>query len=146
MKALVRSSEDGSDVKVKEIPMPEVQPGHYLVKVEASPIHPVDQLQLQGTLFPTAMMPPPCKVGIEASGTVVKVGEGLDEKDWVGKRMTFMLVPIFPGIGDNLGWQEYIQVSKDYDYQVELAPKVSFDAGCMLICNPLTVVGMVDIA
>lgn len=117
-----------------------------LVKVEASPIHPADQLHLVGKVFPAEVVPPPVTVGIEAAGTVVKVGEGVDEKEWVGKRMVFLLIPVFPGLKENLGWQQYIHISKDYDFKVELSPKLSFKEGCLLICNPLTAVGMVDIA
>ena len=46
MKAVVKLSDETQEVEVKQLPIPTPQPGELLIRVEASPINPSDQMTL----------------------------------------------------------------------------------------------------
>lgn len=48
MKAVQRLTRDGSEVVLKQVEMPEVGEGRVLIKVEAAPVNPSDQMHLLG--------------------------------------------------------------------------------------------------
>ena len=48
MKAVQRMTKDGSEVALKQVEMPELGEGRVLIKVEAAPVNPSDQMHLIG--------------------------------------------------------------------------------------------------
>lgn len=65
-------------------PDPDVRPGSMLIKVEAIGVGGVDAVIRRGTLgsnFPVGMIP-----GSEVAGTVVRLGEGVNDR-WLGRRV-----------------------------------------------------------
>lgn len=85
MKAIVIHGHGGPDVLTfEDIPEPIAQPGELIVKVVAAGVNFIDTYQREG-LYP---MPLPFTPGLEGSGTVVALGEGVSEFS----------------IGDNVAW------------------------------------------
>ena len=73
-----------SGLVVAHRPDPEVVPGAMLIEVEAIGVGGVDAVIRRGTLgstFPVGMIP-----GSEVAGTVVRLGDGVDDR-WLGKRV-----------------------------------------------------------
>jgi NADPH2:quinone reductase len=77
MKAMVIREFGGPEVfELQEIPVPEIKPGHVLVKVEASSVNPVDTKIRKGLL--AAIAPEaPTVLGCDLAGSVVAVGDGV---------------------------------------------------------------------
>ncbi|GAA1931980.1 NAD(P)H-quinone oxidoreductase [Nocardioides marmoribigeumensis] len=77
MRAVIATSEGGPEVlEVQERPDPTAGPGQVVLDVAATAVNRADLLQRQG-LYP----PPPGAsdvIGLECSGTVAEVGEGVD--------------------------------------------------------------------
>lgn len=89
MRAIIATEPGGPEVlTVTELPDPEPRPGEVLVRVAATALNKADTLQRRG-LYP----PPPGAsdvIGMECSGTVVALGEGVD--DWaVGDQVCALL-------------------------------------------------------
>ncbi len=96
MKALLRFSKDASEIAIKDLPLPEVEDGRVLIKVEAAPINPSDQMHILGLYGRPKQLPPlPHSIGGEGSGRVVKLGRGVDAF-WLNKKVTFMCDPHAP--------------------------------------------------
>lgn len=78
--AVVREDLKAEKVGVKTYPMPkDVPKDHVLIKVAYAPMNPSDWLYLANQYGTEgSMTAPPCVIGMEGSGTVVKVGEGVD--------------------------------------------------------------------
>jgi putative PIG3 family NAD(P)H quinone oxidoreductase len=77
MRAVIAAQPGGPEVlEVRDLPDPEPAPGEVLVRVAATAVNRADLLQRQG-FYP----PPPGAsdvIGLECSGTVVALGEGVD--------------------------------------------------------------------
>lgn len=86
MLALLPSS--GRGMALATVPQPTLRPGEVLLAVEAAGVNRADLSQLAGH-YP----PPPGEsqiIGLEAAGTVVSVGEGVDDA-WLGRRVCTLL-------------------------------------------------------
>jgi len=102
MKAIVQVGTGGPEVlQLQEVPKPEVQPGHLLVRVRAIGVNYIDTMIRRGW-FPMPQRQPYIP-GIEVSGIVEEVGEGVS--GWqIGQRVMaggvsgayaeFCLVPV----------------------------------------------------
>ncbi len=143
MKAIVRSSVDGEDIKVKELPMIEVKNGFLLIKVKASPIHPADRAAAQGKF---SVFPPPATIGFEASGVIVDVGEGVDKEEWLNKRVAVCIPPFSADVMMSQGWQQFIQLPVEHPFKIVLPDELSFEDGALFWGNPVTVRGMLELA
>jgi len=77
MRAVIAAQPGGPEVlEVRDLPDPEPAPGEVLVRVAATAVNRADLLQRQGFYSP----PPGASdvIGLECSGTVVALGEGVD--------------------------------------------------------------------
>ena len=142
MKSIQRLSEDASVVKVVECPPPIVEPGFIKIKIDFAPINPVDRMQMTGTLIPAAMCPPAVTPGVEGSGVVVELGEGVSE-DWKNKRVAVRANMMNPKNGT---WQEYVTMKASVESVIEVPENVSMEQAAMVWGNPLTAVGLVESA
>ena len=77
MRAIIAEKNGGPEVlKVIDVPQPKPGIGEVLVKVEAAAVNPFDVQVRRGDY--AAYMPTPHKLGVDVSGTVAAVGEGVD--------------------------------------------------------------------
>lgn len=77
MRAIIAEKNGGPEVlEIKEVPQPTPGFGEVLVKVEAAAVNPFDAQVRRGDY--AAYMPTPHKMGVDVSGTVEAVGEGVD--------------------------------------------------------------------
>jgi putative PIG3 family NAD(P)H quinone oxidoreductase len=85
----IRGGKGGADALfVESVPVPEVRPGHVLIRVRAAGVNRPDIVQRAGFYPP----PPgaPATLGLEVAGEVAAVGEGVDR--WqAGDRVTALL-------------------------------------------------------
>jgi L-iditol 2-dehydrogenase len=72
---------NNNDIRIEEMPMPEIEPGEILVKIEASGICGSDVMEWY------RVHKAPLVLGHEIAGTIVEVGEGV-EKYKVGERVS----------------------------------------------------------
>jgi putative PIG3 family NAD(P)H quinone oxidoreductase len=92
MKAIVVSEPGGPEVlRWEDVPDPTPGPGEVLVEVEASAVNRADLAQRQGYYDPPPGASP--YLGLEASGRIIGLGEGVDEASgWsVGDMVTALL-------------------------------------------------------
>jgi NADPH2:quinone reductase len=135
MKAVFQENK-GSELVIKEVPVPEPDEGEVLVKMQYAPINPSDLSQLRGTLTPLPVYP--FIPGIEGSGIVVAAGKGLIPSIRSGKR-----VACSPK-GKGGTWAEYLVT--DATKCIPLPNGISMENGSMLIVNPMTALALIDIA
>lgn len=77
MRAIVAEKNGGPEVlEIKDVTQPTPAVGEVLVKVEAAAVNPFDAQVRRGDY--AAYMPTPHKLGVDVSGTVAAVGEGVD--------------------------------------------------------------------
>ena len=77
MRAIVAEKNGGPEVhELKNLPKPTPGIGEVLVKVEAASVNPFDTQVRRGDY--AAYMPAPFQMGVDVSGTVEAVGEGVD--------------------------------------------------------------------
>ncbi|CAK4083229.1 unnamed protein product [Aphanomyces euteiches] len=119
--------------EVREVDVPELKEGEALVKVECSPINPSNLNIIIGSYNSATQVPFPRTLGIEGSGTVVATNSPAAT---VGQRVAIFLKK---GV-----WAEYV-VANGAEC-VPLPDDVSFEGGCSIFVNPLTVVSFVEIA
>jgi len=124
-------------LRVVEKPVPRPRRGQVLVRIEAAPCNPSDLLFLQGLYGVTK--PLPSTPGWEGAGTVVVSGGGLLGRWLSGKRVAC------GGQSDADGtWAEY--------YVAEAAAcaplhrDVDLERGSTMLINPMTAVGLLDVA
>lgn len=115
----------------KDQPIPTLNEGEILIKVQASTINPSDRLFLSGSYF---HRPLPALCGFEGTGIVVQAkGEAL--QTWVGKRVCFTST-----IG---AWCQYAVSTPLNTFEIdEDIPLSTASSG---IINPLTVIGFADV-
>ena len=125
------------NLKIVEKPIPKPGPGQVLVKIEAAPCNPSDLLFLQGKYGVKKSFP--AVPGWEGAGTVVESGKGLLGWWLKGKRVAC------GGQSDNDGtWAEYYVA--EAKACIPLNNQVTSEQGSALIINPLTAIGMVEVA
>jgi NADPH:quinone reductase-like Zn-dependent oxidoreductase len=91
--ALVREDSEGKQIGLKSYPLPkDIPANHVLVKVAYAPINPSDWMYFLKNAYGNAedMTPPPSVAGFEGSGTVVGLGEGVDNQ-LKGAKVAFLL-------------------------------------------------------
>ncbi|WP_298845197.1 NADP-dependent oxidoreductase [uncultured Roseobacter sp.] len=77
MRAIIAEKNGGAEVlKVRDVPKPTPGIGEVLVRVKAAAVNPFDAQVRRGDY--AAFMPTPHKMGVDVSGTVAAVGEGVD--------------------------------------------------------------------
>jgi len=111
-----------------------------LVQVHRSPVNPSDLGVLTGHYY--APRPLPHGLGNEGSGVVVKSGGGEEADGLVGKRVGLSVITD-TGLPSTI-WGEYTVVP--VSVCIPLPDDVSYEQGCALFVNPLTVISFVDIA
>jgi len=126
-------------LEVVQVDLPQPGPGQVLVQVHRSPVNPSDLSVLSGR-YPSG--PLPHGLGREGSGLVIMSGGGEEADGLVGKR-----VGVSAGTDASRPshiWAEYTVVP--VSTCVVLPDDVSYEQGCALFVNPLTVIGFVNIA
>jgi NADPH2:quinone reductase len=134
--AVLHDYQGAASITIEQRPTPQPKRGEVLVKIAASPINPSDQMFIIGGY--AFRRPLPTVPGFEASGTIVAVGEGVDADEWLGKR-----VACLAGDGDGT-WAEYM--ATNVHACIPLNHAISDEQAAMLLINPLTAWGMMDIA
>src|ERR1700761_8847918 len=74
MKAIVLSQPNG-EFEIRSLPAPHPEPGHVLLRVEASCIHPLDT-KIRAGKAPHAKQPLPAVLGLDMAGVVEEVALG----------------------------------------------------------------------
>ncbi len=92
MKAVVKYEIGPGNVDLRDMPEPQVLPGHAIIEVEAAGICGTD-LHIQSAEYPCD---PPVTLGHEFSGTVAEIGDGVNP-DLLGRRVTCL--PYFTTCG-----------------------------------------------
>ncbi len=135
MRAVIQAS-SGGPLSIKEINVPVPGKGEVLVKMAFAPLNPSDLSQLQGTFTPLPRYP--FTPGIEGSGTVIAQGKGIIPALRSGKR-----VACTSKKGKGGSWAEYMLTSASNC--VPLKKDTSFEAGSMLLVNPMTVIAFMEL-
>ena len=134
---VVQLTEIGRPPQVVQKPLPTLGDTDVLVKIAAAPINPSDLMFLQGRYG--LRKPLPVAPGFEGSGTIVAVGKAWWLRPYLGQRVACGT----PDDGDGT-WAEYMRTPAMRC--IPLQPKVSLAQGAMLIVNPLTAWGLVELA
>ncbi|PTX92144.1 hypothetical protein DB346_24685 [Verrucomicrobia bacterium LW23] len=126
-------------LRVEERPLPEPGPGQVLVRIEAAGCNPSDLTCLQG-LYPVPAAPP-LVPGFEGAGVVVRAGAS-----WLGSWLLGRRVACGGGftVGGGGTWAEYCLT--DAEACIPLSREMSLEQGASLIVNPLTAMGLLDMA
>ncbi len=136
MRAIIQEHPGGA-LEVKDIPIPEPDPGEVLVKMNYAPVNPSDLSLLQGSFASSPDYP--IIPGIEGSGIVVKSGKGIIGKLRLGKRVACTSSALRGGT-----WAEYMVTSAFR--VIPLDKNINDEQGSMLLVNPLTAYAFIDIA
>ena len=124
-------------LRVVRRPVPRPRRGQVLVRIEAAPCNPSDLLFLQGRYGVRKTLP--AVPGWEGAGTVVVSGGGFLARRLVGRRVAC------GGQADTDGtWAEYYLAAATAC--VPLRRGMDAERGATLIVNPLTAIGLVDVA
>ncbi|MFE4057235.1 NADP-dependent oxidoreductase [Streptomyces sp. NPDC059096] len=92
MKAVGLTEFGGPEVlRMLDLPVPEVGPGHILIRVRAAAVNPVDALVRRGIAHVSGIEPPYVP-GMDAAGVVEEIGEGVDTGLQVGDRVMAVVV------------------------------------------------------
>ncbi len=134
---VVQLTEIGRPPQVVQKPLPTLGDTDVLVKIAAAPINPSDLMFLQGRYG--LRKPLPVAPGFEGSGTIVAVGKAWWLRPYLGQRVACGT----PDDGNGT-WAEYMRTPAMRC--IPLQPKVSLAQGAMLIVNPLTAWGLVELA
>ncbi|KAM3128157.1 hypothetical protein pb186bvf_019756 [Paramecium bursaria] len=130
----VRVHEYGKQVQVDTIPIPELQKGEFLIRVEAAPINPSDAFFIKGLY---AQLPLPVIPGWEGSGVVVKLGDGTPEWLKLGDRVA---------INARLGRGTFAEYAVgNINTFLKLDEETTFEQAASFYINPLTVIGILDV-
>jgi NADPH:quinone reductase-like Zn-dependent oxidoreductase len=82
--ALFRQFGDENVLKLEEVPVPDVLPGHVLIKVLASGVNRLEWYIREGTVLPD--LPMPHVLGSDASGEIAAIGAGVSGFE-IGERV-----------------------------------------------------------
>jgi NADPH:quinone reductase-like Zn-dependent oxidoreductase len=124
-------------LRVVEKPRPVPKPGQVLIQVKAAPCNPSDLLFLQNKYGVSKTLP--AVPGWEGAGVVVESGGGALGWWLKDKRVAFVNQADRDGT-----WEEYCLA--DAKFCIPLREAIDFDQGSMLIINPFTAFGMVQMA
>jgi NADPH:quinone reductase-like Zn-dependent oxidoreductase len=97
-------------VQVEAIPIPDLKPGEYLVRIQVVPVHPGDRFTLVG-MYPGCVPPDewPVTPGIDGMGVISKAGPGA-LKYAVGERVAVAGFPLERGTGT---WSTYVVLKEN---------------------------------
>jgi NADPH:quinone reductase-like Zn-dependent oxidoreductase len=124
----------GGKLVVREVPVPVPGSGEVLIKMTAAPINPSDLARLKrGGFDPATYIP-----GLEGSGLVIAAGSGVLPKLMLGKRVA--CTSEYPESGT---WAEYMVTKAGKCFP--LSKTVDDEQGSMMMVNPLTALGFIDI-
>ena len=126
---------DHLQVVTKDRPIPGY--GEVLIKVEATPCNPSDLRFLQRQYGITKTLP--AVPGWEGAGTVIATGGGLSGWWLKGKRVAFGIQSDRDGT-----WAEYCVA--DAKLCIPLKESIPIEQGAALIINPLTAIGLMQVA
>jgi NADPH2:quinone reductase len=115
-------------------------PGELLIKVMSVAINPADLFFLAGSYGVSRPDVFPIIPGMEGTGEIVEVGEGVD-KSLIGKRASFLIDTNHTGPHHG-GWSQYTYASAYFSMIFEA--DADYDKITHWLVNPMTVVGMVD--
>jgi len=125
------------------IEVPKPASGQVLIKVEAAVINPSDLYMMQGDYNGDYKYP--LTPGVEGSGVVVASGGGIMAWRLIGKRVGFTRQSEKAGKYSAGGsYAEYIVTNAMQC--VTLDSKISFEQGACSFVNPLTAIGLLDVA
>ncbi|HUX97351.1 MAG TPA: alcohol dehydrogenase catalytic domain-containing protein [Bacteroidales bacterium] len=133
MKAIFLDKPDGLLI-VKEVRTPVPGPGEVLVKMKAAPVNPSDLARIKRSDNNLETFIP----GLEGSGDVVAAGKGFLPRLWMGKRVACSAEYATSGT-----WSEYMVTKAGKCFP--LNAKVDYDQGSMMLVNPLTAIGFIEI-
>ena len=131
----------GGDIILGERELPMLQKDQLLVKVMCATIHPADLAFLSGTYGHIKPEIFPIVPGLEGSGEIVEIGQGLD-KSYIGKRANIFALPR-PGCTFDGVWAEYFVATLNRDCVV-YDEKIDFEKLCFGFGNPMTALGFLD--
>jgi NADPH:quinone reductase len=134
----VQLDEPNGKLRLREIPVPRPQAGQVLIRMAASPINPSDLGSLSGLSY-SGKRQFPFTPGLEGSGTVLEVGEGLLPRFLKGRQVACSA--LLSGDGT---WSEYMVTAAQLC--VPLNKNVSLEQGATLLVNPLSALAMFEIA
>jgi len=134
----VQQDKPNGDLALREVPAPRPKAGEVLIRMAAAPINPSDLGALIGVSY-EGERTYPFTPGIEGSGTVVTAGSGVMPRFLRGRRVACSA----PTTGDGT-WAEYMVTSASSC--IPLRGNVSFEAGATLLVNPLTAIGLIELA
>ncbi len=138
MMRAVQLAEPNGKLELCEIPVPRPRAGQVLIRMAAAPFNPSDLGALAGLSY-SSERTYPFTPGLEGSGTVVEVGDGLMPRMLNGRR-----VACAASLGGNGTWAEYMVTSAQQC--VPLNQNVSLEQGAMLLVNPLSALAILEIA
>ncbi|MBE0638664.1 MAG: alcohol dehydrogenase catalytic domain-containing protein [Bacteroidales bacterium] len=120
-------------MKLMEIPMPQPDENHVLIKIELTPVNPSDIAFLRGGY--NISRPLPAIPGFEGTGKIVETGSGVD-KSFVGRRVSFFSQSEYGT------WAEYTVIR--LSDCIFLNNDLSVEQASCLFVNPFTARGMFD--
>jgi NADPH2:quinone reductase len=138
MMQAVQQDEPNGKLALREIPVPNPRAGEVLIRMSAAPINPSDLGSLSGLSY-SGERSYPFVPGIEGSGTVVSVGEGLLPRYLKERRVACSALT-----NGNGTWAEYMATSAKLCSP--LGNHVSLEQGAMQLVNPLTALAFFEIA
>ncbi|MFD6277202.1 alcohol dehydrogenase catalytic domain-containing protein [Streptomyces sp. NPDC060209] len=93
-----------------ELPVPEAGPGQVRIRVRAAAVNPTDTMLRNGAAISAwRQNAPPYVPGMEAAGTVERIGEGTRTDLRIGDRVMAVVVPV----GSHRAYAEQIVVAAD---------------------------------
>ncbi|NOK62576.1 MAG: zinc-binding dehydrogenase [Chloroflexi bacterium AL-W] len=138
MRAVVLNTYDDSSeaLTIEEHPVPQPGKGQVLVHMAASPINPSDLMFLRGLYGVRKELP--VVPGFEGSGTVVATGDWTTSRALLGRNVACLALDDTNGT-----WAEYMVTSIN-----RCIPLLGINdlQGAMLVVNPGTAWGLIDIA
>ncbi|KAF2258900.1 alcohol dehydrogenase [Lojkania enalia] len=114
----------------KELPVPRLEDGEVLIKIEAVALNPSDAKQLENCPVDGAIS------GSDLAGTVVKVSKSMEKDLHIGDRVTAMVLGCNPRQPDNGAFAQYAAVRAGFC--VKLPETISFEAGTTLTVGLVT--------
>ena len=142
MNAVVLYQDEKLGFKCTKVPKPKVEPGCLIMKVLASAINNVDEYIVH-RLFPVNFKNADyiC-CGLEGSGIVEEVGEGVP-KEFIGKKIVCTTLGGDPS--KTFGcWCEYAKIPLGQCFLID--EKIPSEEACNFYANPLTCLWLIEIA
>lgn len=131
MKAALLKSYGGTDqFVINEVPMPKLQSGEVLIKIEASAVNPFDLILRQGFMAKFIPLELPAVLGGDAAGTVAALGAGV-----TGLAVGDRVVGDFPANGKGAHAEFGVLPASSI---AKLPANLSFEQGASLVKAGLT--------